>query len=106
KGANGDVVLQIDIPANLFAKYEWRDKRKTYRESLIPASEVNKLCRPVIADTEIDGWNMPALKSHLEHLIRNGAPKTSIQRWYELQDFAVAHGRLAKDKTPKRRRQK
>jgi hypothetical protein len=53
-GANGDILLAIEIPEELFKQYEWIEDGKPYREALIPAVELNKYGPPVIA-IEDDG---------------------------------------------------
>jgi hypothetical protein len=50
EGADGDVLLAIDIPENLFAEYEWVEEGKGYREALIPAALVNPYGPARIAD--------------------------------------------------------
>ena len=45
EGADGDVLLGLDILVGLFEKYEWVEDEKPYRESLIPANELN--CYPI-----------------------------------------------------------
>jgi len=47
-GVDGDVLLSIEIPENLFAEYEWVEEGKPYRESLIPAEIVNKYGPPQV----------------------------------------------------------
>lgn len=41
EGADGDVLLTLTIPAEVFKDYEWVEDRKPYRESLIPADVLN-----------------------------------------------------------------
>jgi hypothetical protein len=41
EGADGDVVLELDVPEPLFIEYEWVEEGKTYREALIPAERLN-----------------------------------------------------------------
>ena len=53
EGAEGDVLLALDIPEDVFGEYEWGEEFKTYRESLIPAATLNRFGPPVIA-TEDD----------------------------------------------------
>jgi hypothetical protein len=42
EGADGDVVLELDIPDALFVEYEHVEEGKTYREAMIPAGELNR----------------------------------------------------------------
>ena len=48
--ASGDTVLTLDVPAHVFAEYEWIPEGASYRESLIPAAVLNRYGRPVVAD--------------------------------------------------------
>jgi hypothetical protein len=41
-GAEGDVVLELEIPESLFVEYEWVEAGKTCREALIPAATLNE----------------------------------------------------------------
>jgi hypothetical protein len=50
EGADGDVFLVLDIPEEIFAKYEWVEDEKPYREALVPAEILNPLPSPTIAD--------------------------------------------------------
>jgi hypothetical protein len=50
EGAQGDVVLLVDIPEEVFAKYEWVEDGKPYREALVPAEILNELKPPEIFD--------------------------------------------------------
>lgn len=52
EGAGGDVVLMLEIPEKIFKEYEWVEDGKNYRESLIPASIVNKYGPPVVVDED------------------------------------------------------
>lgn len=47
-GAFGDEVLTLEIPDDLFSRYEWVEEGKGYRESLIPAAMLNAIGRPEI----------------------------------------------------------
>jgi hypothetical protein len=42
EGAKGEAVLMLQIPADVFNKYEWVEEGKHYREALIPARIVNR----------------------------------------------------------------
>jgi hypothetical protein len=50
EGAQGDDLLAVEIPDELFVQYEWVEEGKGYRESLIRAELVNRY--PVVAATE------------------------------------------------------
>ena len=54
EGTKGSIVLSIDIPEDLFSKYEWvpEDGEVYYRESFIPAKEINRYGPPVVCDDE------------------------------------------------------
>jgi hypothetical protein len=41
EGAHGDAVIQLTVPVVLFEKYEVVEEDKGYRESMIPAAELN-----------------------------------------------------------------
>jgi hypothetical protein len=53
EGADGDAVIEIDVPDALFVEYEWVTEDSTYRESMIPAADLNDLPRRVLTDDEI-----------------------------------------------------
>ncbi|MBA2385257.1 MAG: hypothetical protein H0V68_11430 [Actinobacteria bacterium] len=42
EGADGDVVLSLDVPEPLFIEYEHVEEGKTYREAMIPAADLNR----------------------------------------------------------------
>jgi len=48
EGADGDRLLSIDIPEEVFRKWEeaWEESGKPYREALIPAQIVNSYGPP------------------------------------------------------------
>lgn len=50
EGAEGEDLLSVEIPDELFAEYEWIEDGKPYREALIPAEKVNSLGRPKLID--------------------------------------------------------
>jgi hypothetical protein len=54
EGAEGDVLLTLDIPDDVFSEYEWVEKFKTCPESLIPATTLNRF-GPAVIVTEDDG---------------------------------------------------
>ena len=41
EGAEGDVLLTLSIPVDVFEEYEWVEDGKGYRESLVPAAILN-----------------------------------------------------------------
>ncbi len=43
EGADGDVLLSIEISSKTFTKYEWIEEGKPYREALLPAKILNTL---------------------------------------------------------------
>jgi len=47
EGADGDRLLSIDIPEEIFKKWEWLEDGKPYREALIPAQVVNTYGPPI-----------------------------------------------------------
>ena len=48
EGADGDVLLTLSVPIDVFAQYEWLEEGKPYRESLIPAAILNTLAAPTV----------------------------------------------------------
>jgi hypothetical protein len=52
EGAQGDVLLSLDVPESLFAEYEWVEDAKAYREALVPADVLNASGRPTVVDVE------------------------------------------------------
>ena len=48
EGANGDVVLTIEMPEKVFMEHEWVEDGKGYREALIPADVTNRYGPPII----------------------------------------------------------
>ena len=42
EGADGDTVLELEIPEAVFAEYEHVEEGKPYREAMIPAAELNR----------------------------------------------------------------
>jgi len=46
EGAEGDVVLTLNVPIDVFERYEWIEEGKPYREALIPAAVLNALAAP------------------------------------------------------------
>jgi hypothetical protein len=48
EGADGDTLLTLKIPVDLFVRYEWVEEGKGYREALVPADELNPHGQPRI----------------------------------------------------------
>lgn len=44
--ARQNAVLMLEVPAEVFAEYEWLQEGETYRGSLIPASILNRYGPP------------------------------------------------------------
>lgn len=54
EGADGDVVLEVTVADELFAAYEFVEEGKMYRESMIPAADLNVYPRRILSETEIN----------------------------------------------------
>jgi len=52
EGADGDVLLALDIPGQEVESYEWKEEGKGYREFLVPAEIVNQYGPPKIINSE------------------------------------------------------
>jgi len=52
EGAEGDVLLVLDVPADVFERFEWKEEGKGYRESLIPAAILNTYGPPRIVQED------------------------------------------------------
>jgi hypothetical protein len=61
-GAEGDVVLVVNLPARIFAKFEWVEDGKRHRESLIPATIVNRYGPPKVYDRAAAERALPYLQ--------------------------------------------
>jgi len=48
--ANGDLLLVLDIPEEIFREYEWVEEGRLYREALVPAEILNSLPPPRITE--------------------------------------------------------
>jgi hypothetical protein len=47
------VLLALDVPGPLFEAYEWIEDGKHFRESLIPAEELNQFGAPkIVTDSD------------------------------------------------------
>lgn len=42
EGAVGEALMEVEIPEELFVRFEWVEDGKPYRESLIPATLLNE----------------------------------------------------------------
>lgn len=48
EGAQGNTVIAVELPAEVFARHEWvQEPSFGYREALIPASTINRYVRTV-----------------------------------------------------------
>ena len=52
EGAKGKDLLEIDIPEEVFVKYEWVQDEITYREACIPSEIVNQFGPPRLVDED------------------------------------------------------
>ena len=52
EGANGEVLLQIEIAEDRLAEFEWIEEGKSYREWLVPAAVLNAAGTVKISDVE------------------------------------------------------
>jgi hypothetical protein len=52
EGAQGDVLLAVEVPAAVVEFYEWIEEGKTYREFLVPAALVNAQGTVTLADED------------------------------------------------------
>ena len=60
EGADGDAVLELDVPAALFREYEHVTEGGTYREAMIPAAELNghRETLRALTDDEVDALTL------------------------------------------------
>ena len=56
EGADGDVVLVVEIPETEVARFEWTEAGMPYREFLVPTAVVNRFGPPAICDEEHGVW--------------------------------------------------
>ena len=52
EGADGDTLLQVELPEQVIADFEWIEKGKPYREWLIPAQRINEQAKASIVDED------------------------------------------------------
>jgi len=64
QGAEGDIVLCIELPEKVIADYEWIEEGKPHREFLAPAKLLNKYGPPKIV--ERDAPKHPLLRKMLK----------------------------------------
>jgi hypothetical protein len=98
EGANGDVVLTMNIPAKVFARFEWVEEGKSYRESLIPASTLNQYGRPSIHEYDWGGCTEEEILETIAFQEREGTPwtlKRAKQLREEVLPFLKRRGLLA-----------
>ncbi len=55
EGATGEVLLKIEVPADLVRDYEWREDGKPYREFMVPADTLNWHGRVQVDSVEPSG---------------------------------------------------
>ena len=58
EGAEGDTLLQVELPEQAIADYEWIEEGKPYREWLIPAQLINEQAKASVVD-EDDVGDLP-----------------------------------------------
>jgi hypothetical protein len=60
EGADGDIVLELDIPKALFVEYEHVEDGKPYREAMVPAADLNRYRATLrrLSDDEVDDLRM------------------------------------------------
>ena len=52
EGAEGDTLLQLELPEELIADYEWVEDGKPYREWLVPAQWINERAKASVVDED------------------------------------------------------
>jgi hypothetical protein len=50
EGAEGDAVVEIEIPEELFAVHEWIEPGRSFREAVVPAAVVISFPRRLVDD--------------------------------------------------------
>lgn len=77
EGADGDVVLELDIPDELFAKYEHVAEGLTYltyRKAMIPAAELNRFPVRRLTDEEVDELTVRRIDDRYRWFIERRGP--------------------------------
>ena len=59
EGAHGNTVLALNVPDDVFEKYEWIEEGKPYREALIPAEVLNRFGQPIPWTEDVDDPRWP-----------------------------------------------
>jgi hypothetical protein len=59
EGAEGDILLQVQVPEDVITDYEWIEEEKPHREFLIPARLINEQGNVCVVD-DPDGNAPPA----------------------------------------------
>ena len=54
-GFLGEVTLCLDVPDEVFSRWEWFEHEQGYRLSLIPADVLNQLGKPQVYDHDLAG---------------------------------------------------
>jgi hypothetical protein len=106
-GFDGDVLLSVELPDELFALYEWRQDgpfagdegvpagcAKPYRESLIPAALVNAHGPPRLEGADFMGAGREQVERAIARLESACAPGESVNRLHELLAFLDERGIL------------
>jgi hypothetical protein len=76
EGAWGDVLLQVDLPEQVVANYEWIEEGKPYREWLVPARLINKQAKiSVVKEDEAEEVSLHRLIEALKAFDTPGAEK-------------------------------
>jgi len=64
EGAEGNVLLAIDIDPSFVEQHEWKEEKKGYREFLVQAADLNKNGKVQLVDEDEDGLrDVPAARS-------------------------------------------
>jgi hypothetical protein len=66
------VTLCVELPEDVFAKYEFDDPEHRFREALIPAHTLNKLQKPQVYDHSYVGLSRREMKQAAERWERGG----------------------------------
>jgi hypothetical protein len=77
-GFEGEVTLCLEIPDDVFSRWEWVEDEQSFRLSLIPADVLNQLGKPQIYDHEFAGTSRREMVQ-------------AIKRWEQKADWRPAH---------------